>query len=164
VIVDRIGLESRCPKIRFNAITVFLRFAQSPGIIWLGFGPQERMGRSERTYIENDPTGSDFKNTRNEDLRAGTRCSILPDRSITKRLGWVGSVGNLNFGTSVTMRAEMFGMVGWISRRAEGKRERRILLEGRSRGEGGRCLAELGERMFGVERVPPDCAPECPPR
>jgi hypothetical protein len=68
------------------------------------------------------PTGSDFKNTRSEDLRAGTRGSILPDRSTTNTTsGWVGSGGKLNFGTRVTMRAEVFGMVGWVSRMAEGE-------------------------------------------
>jgi hypothetical protein len=72
--------------------------------------------------LKKTPTGSDFKNTRNEDLSAGTRSSILPDRSTTKTTsGWVGSGGKLNFGTRVTMRAEVFGMVGWVSRMAEGE-------------------------------------------
>jgi hypothetical protein len=72
--------------------------------------------------LKSTPTGSDFKNTRNEDLRAGMRSSILPDRSTTKTTsGWVGSGGKLNFGTRVTMRAEVFGMVGWVSRIAEGE-------------------------------------------
>ena len=33
----------------------------------------------------------------------------------------MGSGGKLNFGKRVTMRAEVFAVVGWVSRMAEGE-------------------------------------------
>jgi hypothetical protein len=54
----------------------------------------------------------------------------------------------------VAMRAEVFGLVGRVSRMAEGEdREAHLIKEDEVGGEGGRCLAELGECVFRVEGV-----------
>lgn len=83
-------------------------------------------------------TGSDLRNTLNEDLSGSMWAVILPDLSTMNTTSGFGhSPGNVNLGTRVSMRAFEFGRVGCVSRRALGE-EREV---------------HLMRRMKSVERV-----------
>jgi hypothetical protein len=98
------------------------------------------------------PTGMDFRKTLRADLRGGTRKPMLPDLSTTNTTSGcccrVVEDGKLNLGTRVTMRADEFGMVGCVSRRAHGEEREAHLM---------RRMKSVERDVLGRERVVRAC-------